>query len=142
MRIVVTLFWGISDPTPLGYPVFYAINQSVNLVQNQGQSLGPQAPNWYYVELHLRLNTPGFNDGVLELWMDNCGAGGLGCTGPGTLRMRYDNVLFRLAGDNSLIGSFWLENWANPASSGEMYYDQIVVSKARIGPMGIGVASP
>src|SRR2546425_7493314 len=81
-----TLFWGISDPTLVGDPVFYAINQGVNLVQNQGQDLGPQAPNWYYVELHLQLNTPGLNDGVLELWMDNCGADGRGCTSPGTPR--------------------------------------------------------
>jgi hypothetical protein len=136
-----TLFWNISAATPVGYPVFYAINQGANLVQNQGQEAGPQAPNWYYVELHLRLNTPGLNDGVLELWMDNCGVDGRGCTAPGTLRMRYTNALFRVAGDNSLIGSIWLENWANPPSSGEMYYDQIVASRARIGPMNVGAAA-
>ena len=138
-----TMFWGISNPTPIGYPVFYAVNQGVNLVQNQGQEAGPQAPNWYYVEVHLRLNTPGVNDGVLEVWMDNCGTNGRGCTSAGTLRLRYTNVLFRVAGDSSLIGSIWLENWANPASSGEMYYDQLVVATRRVGPMPVaGSATP
>jgi len=132
-----TLFWNNSAPTEVGNPIFYAINQDLNLGQNQGQNLGLQAPNGYYIEVHLRLNTPGVADGVLEAWMDNCGPDGRGCTSSGTLRIRYTNVIFRLAGDNSLIGSIWIENWSNPPSSGEMYYDQVVAATRRVGPMPV-----
>src|SRR5439155_17603430 len=80
------------------------------------------------------LNTPGVANGVLEIWADNCGANGLGCTGTPTLRAQYTNVLWRLAGDNTQIGSIWLESWSNIPSIGEEYYDQIKVSK--VGPIG------
>ena len=90
--------------------------------------------NWYYIEEHIKLNTPGVANGVLEIWADNCGANGLGCTGTPTLRVQYTNVMWRLAGDNTQIGSIWLENWSNIPSIGEEYYDQIKVSK--VGPIG------
>jgi len=90
--------------------------------------------NWYYIEEHIKLNTPGVANGVLEIWADNCGANGLGCTGTPTLRAQYTNVLWRLAGDNTQIGSIWLESWSNIPSIGEEYYDQIKVSK--VGPIG------
>jgi hypothetical protein len=99
--------------------------------------------NWYYIEIHVKLNTPGVADGVWEMWSDNCGADGRGCTGPGTLRARHTNIMWRKAGDNSQMGSIWLENWSAPLqygaqypSAGEEYYDQIKVSRVRVGPAG------
>jgi hypothetical protein len=116
--------------------------------QNQGSKLGVAANNhWYYVEIHVKLNSPGQANGIYEVWIDDCGIG-LGCTGPGTLRTRYTDVQWVGPGDNSLIGSLWLENWGNnrPGASsvkagtiGTHYYDQIVVATRRIGPMGVKV---
>jgi len=115
--------------------------EDANRSQNVS-SIAFQPGRWYYIEEHIKLNTPGVANGVLEIWIDDCGANGLGCTGSGTLRASHTNVRWRNAGDFSQMGSIWLENWANPASVGEEYYDQIVVSKARIGPMGVGATAP
>jgi len=105
------------------------------MTQNQGNNICLQPGNWYYIEYHIKLNTPGQANGVMELWVDNCGQSGLGCTGPGTLRTRYTNRVFRDSVSQK-IEVLWLENWANPGSSGEEYYDQMIASSKRIGPMG------
>ena len=93
------------------------------------------ADTWFYLEVHLKLNTPGVSNGVYELWLDNCGPTGKTCPSTPTLRSQHTNVKFRNAGDNSQIGSIWLENWANPATSGVTFYDQIKVATKRVGPM-------
>lgn len=127
-----TLFFGSGDASSSVAPHFYAVNQGVNLGQNQG-SFAMTGGNWYFIELHLKLNGAGSD--VVEMWMDNCGATGTGCTGTPTLRMRYTNATLRPGGDNSsTFRSIWLENWANPAAVGEMLYDQIKASK--VGPIG------
>lgn len=118
------------------------------LNQNLGRNLGV-APNnhWYYVELHMKLNTPGAADGVWEVWIDDCGLDGLGCTGPGTLRSRHTNAVFRTSDPNENIGAIWIENWGNNRSGGSDThdgsigthdYDQIVIATRRIGPMAVG----
>ena len=89
---------------------------------------------WNFVEIHFKLNTPGVANGVIELWVDACGADGWGCTGSATRVMRYTDVTMRDAGDNGLVCALWFENWSNPASKGEKYYDQVIVS--RTGPIG------
>lgn len=137
-----TIFFGSGASVSSIRPHFYAIKQGVNLSMNLGTDLFMSGGNWYYIELHLKLNTPGSSNGIFELWMDDCGPNGLGCTGPGTLRTRYTNVLFRNAGDSTQIGSIWLENWANPAPIGEMYYDQLKVSRIRVGPVGVAPGGP
>ena len=88
------------------------------------------------IEYHIKLNTSGQADGVMELWVDNCGQNGLGCTGPGTLRSRYTNRVVRNLVAQTLQ-VLWLENRANPRSNGEEYYDQMIASSKRIGPMGV-----
>jgi hypothetical protein len=96
---------------------------------------------WWFIEYHLKLNTPGVANGVWEVWINNCGTSGTSCTGTPTLRARHTNVLWRIVGDNSQVGSLWLENWANPGGTGTTYYDQIKVSK--VGPIGfMGVTLP
>ena len=54
--------------------------------QNQGNDLFIENDKWYYIEVHIKLNDPGINNAIYELWMDDCGTDGLGCTGSGTLR--------------------------------------------------------
>jgi len=90
--------------------------------------------HWAFVEIHVKMNTPGQKNGIFELWMDDCGTNGLGCTGTPTLRSRYTTVQWQGPTDNKQIGTIWFENWANPGSIGTELYDQIIVSK--IGPIG------
>jgi hypothetical protein len=89
---------------------------------------------WVFIEIHVKVNTPGQQNGIYELWMDDCGTSGLGCTGTPTKRASYNNVRWQGPSDNKLIGSIWFENWANPGSTGTELYDQIKVS--RVGPIG------
>jgi hypothetical protein len=98
--------------------------------------------HWYFIEMHVKLNTPGVSDGVFEMWMDDCGTNGLGCKGTPTLRMRYNNVLYRnnTTEANIQISGIWIENWANAPTVGEMYYDQLIVSKT--GPIGFMGSTP
>jgi len=124
-------------------------NQDLNpggwQVQNQGNALTLQNNHWYYLEQHIKLNTLGQANGVYEMWLDDCGTSGTGCTGAGTLRSRYTALQYRTSGDqdpNALIGAFWLENWSNPQSTGETHYDQMVVATRRIGPLGANFLSP
>jgi len=95
---------------------------------------------WYYIEIHIKLNTPGVANGVWEMWTNDCGTNGV-CAGSPTLRARHTNVMWRASGDNAQMGSIWLENWSAPAnlgaqypSIGEEFYDNVKVS--RVGPIG------
>ena len=110
---------------------------TARLGQNLGNALSVIPGHWYYFEVHIKLNTAGGSDGVFDFWMNDCGTNGLGCTGAGTQRARWTNRNdLRDTNPASRIGAIWLENWSNPGSTGEEYYDQMVVSTTRIGPMG------
>ena len=127
-------------PAPAG-----SNNQSVCANPNQG-GFSVQSGNWYFVEIHYMLNTPGQNDGVFELWMDSCGPDGNSCPVMPTLRMRYPGTSPGLSSAenpvrvnprtnaNERIRVLWFESWANPTLSGERYWDQIKVAK--VGPIG------
>ena len=106
------------------------VNRQLNISNIGSLTIG----RWWYIEYHIKLNTPGASDGIWEAWINDCGVDGTSCSGSPTLRARHTNVKWRNAGDNSKMGSLWLENWANPGGSGETHYDQIKVSK--IGPIG------
>jgi hypothetical protein len=115
---------------------------SLWLDQNQGNDLSWTPGHWYYVEVHWRLDTTqGAANGLVEVWADDCGANGLGCTGPGTLRLRHTGQNIRVA--NGLgFGTINQENWlpTSPPSftgGGEVHNDQVVVRTRRIGPMGV-----
>ena len=81
--------------------------------------------NWYALQIEIDTLA-----GILRMWMDNCGANGLGCTGQPTLRMEHTNVNW---GGKS-IGTLWLETWSNAGSRGTTYFDQFKVST--VGPIG------
>jgi len=125
------LMSAFSDPCQIATDSYFDIGW---MDQNQGNAICLQPGNWYYIEYHIKLNTPGQANGIMELWVDDCGTNGLGCTGPGTLRTRYTNRVFRDL-TTQTITTFWLENWSNPSSSGEEHYDQMIVASRRIGPM-------
>ena len=80
-------------------------------------------------------------DGFYQLWMDNCGANGLGCTGTPTLRASYNNVIWRGADRPQDIGTLFVDWWANNdtgtgGSRGNLLIDQLKVSTGPIGFMG------
>lgn len=106
--------------------------------QNQGNNLTFIPGRWYYVEVRVKLDTPqGSGNGVIQVWADDCGTNGLGCTGSGTLRLSHSGRNIRPSSSLGL-GVIWQENWSNSTTmtaSGEVYNDQVVVSKSRIGPM-------
>ena len=103
--------------------------------QNQGSrfTLSQITGHWAYVEMHVKLNTPGQANGIWELWLNDCGTDGQ-CTGTPTLRSRYTTVQWQGPSDNKQIRSIWFENWANPGSVGTEFYDQIMVKTN--GPIG------
>ena len=105
--------------------------------QNQGNDLHMIPGHWYYMETHLKLGT-GNQDGLVEFWQDDCGTDGLGCTGPGTLRLRHTGLSFSKASQGCCNAH--QENWC-PAPGGagvcigEAYRDQTIWATRRIGPM-------
>jgi hypothetical protein len=128
--------------TPFGnnYFSFFSMVANVYYDQNQGNLLRFTPGNWYYIEARVKLDTPkGSGTGVVQVWADDCGTSGLGCTGPGTLRLSYSGLNIRPS-DSQGLGVIWQENWS-PSSgmtaSGEVYNDQVIVRTQRIGPMGV-----
>lgn len=116
---------------------YVAYEANSGALMRSAQNISPWywiAGEWYYVEVHIKLNTPGVADGVFELWLNDCGTNGNSCGASPTLRARHTDIQYVGPGDNTKIGSLWLENWANPATSGVEYYDQFKVSKT--GPIG------
>jgi hypothetical protein len=114
----------------MGFPAPMDVCQG----QNLGNGIAIQAGNWYFYEIHYKLSSPGGSNGVFELWVDNCGATGTTCPATPTLRLRRTDVRNARASTSELIRVLWFEAWANPASRGERYWDQIKVSK--VGPIG------
>lgn len=78
---------------------------------------------WHCVEAHVKLNTVGLSDGVLELWTN------------GILTLRYGNRMFRDASGKSGITTNDLSSVRifTQAGSGIEYYDDFAVGNARIG---------
>lgn len=94
---------------------------------------------WYLVELHVKMNSPGVANGVMEAWLD------------GELRYRKTNVNFRNVGHNNLgVRQFWFNVYAGGTGVAmredmDVYFDQLVIATgARPGPWaaGSGVTLP
>lgn len=117
----------VYDCNTTGEVFYYRQNQGAKLTLSQITG------HWAYVEMHVKLNTPGQANGVWELWLNDCGADGK-CAGSPTLRSRYTSVKWQGPIDNKQIKSIWFENWANPGSVGTEFYDQIMIRTN--GPVG------
>jgi hypothetical protein len=78
---------------------------------------------WYCVEAHVKLNTPGFSDGVFEFWVGgNQEASSNSLNWVGTWQHYGINAIF-------------VENYWDGGAPGERtrYFDNFVISKKRIG---------
>lgn len=91
-----------------------------------------QSGRWYFFEMHVVANA---TNGLVELWVNDCGTTGTDCGATPVLRTRRTGIKLPGNSNGNLIETIWLENWSNPASIGTgPYWDQIVVS--RQGPIG------
>jgi hypothetical protein len=86
---------------------------------------------WYCIEAHVRLNDPGLDNGVQEFWID------------GKLEARHQGLNFVRAYTDYAINAIFFENYWNDGSvqDQERYFDNIVVSTARIGCLAIAPLS-
>lgn len=81
---------------------------------------------WYCIEQHVRLNTLGQRDGILQGWVD------------GHLAFERTDIRFREV-DTLKIESVWLNVYLGglwtSASDHHLYLDEVVISKRPIGPL-------
>ncbi len=114
-----------------------AFGSNYYLCQNQNRNLdfSSLTGHWLAMQLRVTMNTGGGQNGVYELYLDDCGVNGLGCTGTPTLRSRFTNVRWTPGSDT--IKSIWVENQSPPPpdgpARGQQWYDQIKV--ATVGPI-------
>ena len=120
----------------------YMMEEDVIYDQNQSQNLSWTVGSWHYIEVRIKLDTPkGSGNGIVQVWADNCGVNGLGCTGPGTLRLSHTGLNIRRSNSRNL-GAIHHEFWL-PSSppeytgGGTAHFDQVIVRTTRIGPTGI-----
>jgi len=78
---------------------------------------------WYCIEAHVKLNTPGQSDGLFDLWIDG--------------QLEANRTGLNWVGNYSAYGmnAVFLENYWNAGSPAaqERYFDDFVVSTARVG---------
>jgi hypothetical protein len=99
-------------------------------------SFNIQSGRWYFFELHVRAGS----NGLIRLWLNDCGVDGTSCGPAPILRMQLGPGNLPGNANGSQIETIWLENWANPASAGTgPLWDQINVS--RVGPIGFANSS-
>lgn len=84
--------------------------------------VSPNLNKWQSVEVHLKLNTAGQSDGVMEYWIDD------------VLQASSTNLNFLGSYNAYGINSVMLENYNNtaPTVAIERYYDNFVISTQRI----------
>ena len=92
---------------------------------------------WYCIEAHVRLNDPGLENGVQEFWIN------------GALEANRSDLNFVRSYTDYAINAIFFENYWNSGSTQEQerYFDNIVVSRERIGcyaegPLDAGVFLP
>jgi len=89
---------------------------------------------WYCVEGHIDLNTPGAHDGVLEGWVD------------GTAAFAKSDIAFRRLGEDNIdIKSFWFDVYYGGEASAvenEIDFDSLALGWERIGCDDGGVFTP
>ncbi len=116
---------------PIGYYVYHlgqATRFGDKLGWNRAGSLVPG--EWYCLEGHVRLNTPGRADGLLEGWVDE------------TPAFSRDGLAFRRSREDRIrIESFWVDVYFGGSARAEtdlgLSIDELALSDRRIG-CGVG----
>jgi len=124
----------------------------VNRFQNLGRTITLQPGRWYLFEWYVKLNTPGEPDGETRLWIDDASAP----ISSQTLRMEYTDMRWLKRSDaGKTFGLLRLTVYHQRCDIGantcppngpsiiqqSQRWDQIVISKARIGPLAGSAAT-
>jgi len=143
----------VANYQDLDWPETGGQYESVNRFQNQGRNITLVPGKWYLFEWHVKLNTPGASNGVTRLWIDDA-------TEPvraQTLRMHYTNMRWLRRRDaGKRFGEVRLTVYHQrcdgvpntcppngPVVLNQSHrWDQIVVSKAPIGPIAASRRPP
>jgi len=112
-----------------GHPAYDSCNYFPNMAKvplNDNQ--------WYCIETHLKMNTPGVANGVIELWVD------------GVQTMSYTGRTFRgpsvsNPNGNSSLTTFGAIRMYRQGGVGSMWYDNFAVGSTRIGCSGGSIPS-
>lgn len=115
-----------SGRIPIGTYLYHA-DQAGTCGDELWWGAGLQQGRWHCVEGHVRMNTPGQNDGVLRGWLD------------GDLEISRSNVQYRREGDSNVgVRHMWHNvyfggSWPTPNPL-SLQYDEVAVSTSgRIG---------
>jgi hypothetical protein len=86
---------------------------------------------WHWYEEHIRVNTPGVADGIMQVWIDD------------VLYVEYSNVPFRNVGDTAGLGAIqhtgeWGGGGVVIRQTGYWWIDHTVISTTRIGHPAVG----
>lgn len=113
--------------TPIGFYCYHADMKTQygdNWVWNRDGFAGLENNRWYCIEQHVRLNTPGRNDGILRGWVDG--------------RLVFEKADVHMRDTAALkIETVWLNlyhggTWTATADH-HLYIDDVVVSRQPIG---------
>lgn len=129
----------VYDCNTTGEIFYYRQNQGNNLI------LSDILGHWCYVEIHIKVNTPGQKNGIYELWLDDCGNGTLphNFVSSPTLRAHHTTVEWQSPSSNLLFSDVWFECWIGPEAgntpAGNRRYRSIHIKKTPVGlcPTGI-----
>lgn len=111
------------DPAVMIQAAAISVNgqlSATNYYANVGDSTAGR-DQWICMEVHIKNNTPGFSDGLLEMWMD------------GVKVIGYTNQVFVQAGVNNVNMRFDTLKFYVQDGFGLGYFDNAAVGDARIG---------
>ena len=83
----------------------------------------PQRDRWYCVELMVKANTPGQNNGEVKYWID------------GELKGSYSNLFMRSISDLKLDTVHFMLHSGRTTQVQRKWYDNVVIAKKYIGPI-------
>jgi len=90
--------------------------------QNEGTPISVAANQWHHMEIRLKVNTPGQQDGVLQMWVD------------GLLATNYENVIYCTIDAGFGWNTFLFTGYDNPSSpdNKQQYWDDITIQSSGI----------
>lgn len=115
--------------------------------QNTGNVLRLAAGHTYLFEWRLKMNTGTNSDGIAQLWIDDVTNGDLTSLSQQTLRCNYSNVRYFKNATGKKWGrlrlTVYAQRWySDRPATWWISWDNIVVSKQRIGPKGNNLTVP
>ncbi|MFC4542240.1 polysaccharide lyase [Halosolutus amylolyticus] len=113
---------GTSDPVDIGYYVYHP-EQSSQYGDHVTAGANLERGTWYQIDQRVELNTPGENDGVLQLWIDE--------------ELYIDENSFRFRDTSDLkIESYWghVYHGGSEPSPNDMavYWDELSLDEAKL----------